>query len=396
MVMELLAGETLAQRLARERTIPLSELARIMMRVGSAMACAHALGIVHRDLKPENIFLVESPSGFAVKVLDFGIAKLTASEGDAVRTGAITGTGSIVGTPYYMAPEQVFGEKDIDRRADIWALGIILYEALAGQRPTGGDNVGQIYKVIMTDAIMPLGKRAPQLPAPLVDLVGRMLSRDRSRRPSDMSEILSVLAGCADETFNPAALPAFPVLPDGPDPAAPRAQGVDDVPAIAAHDGSKPPNRSGIEVPQRSGTAGPRRRPWTGAVVAFAGAALVLGGLGAWSSRAQHATASGESVRSPPPTTLSLPAVVTTTSAAPTPSSSSASVPVPREGVGAPLASGTTEPAAKKPPPAVKRAPPVQASPSRSGVAAPTPIATPPPSAATAPAAVTVDPGSYQ
>ncbi len=169
MVMELLTGETLAQRIARERVLPLPELARIMGHVCSAVGCAHALGIVHRDLKPENIFL--AASGSDVRVLDFGIAKLTATEGDAAHTGATTGTGAILGTPYYMAPEQLFGEKDVDHRADIWALGIIFYEALSGVRPTLGANMGQIYKIVMTDAIVPLRERAPDLPAAILDLV---------------------------------------------------------------------------------------------------------------------------------------------------------------------------------------------------------------------------------
>ena len=215
MVMELLVGETLAERLARHRVMSLPELARIMVRVCSAVGSAHALGIVHRDLKPENIFLTEAADGWAVKVLDFGIAKLTASEGVAARTGAITGTGAIVGTPDYMAPEQLFGEGDIDHRADIWALGIILYEALAGVRPTRGKNLGQTYKVIMTDAIVPLRRRAPNVPAPIIDLVDRMLSRDRAKRPPDFGAVLDLLADYTDEAFAtvPGILPSPPARP---------------------------------------------------------------------------------------------------------------------------------------------------------------------------------------
>jgi serine/threonine protein kinase len=201
MVMELLSGETLAQRLERDRTVPLPELARIMVHVCSALGCAHSLGIVHRDLKPENIFLVQSTARIDVKVLDFGIAKLTASEGDAAQSGAMTATGAILGTPYYMAPEQLFGEKDVDHRADIWALGIIFYEALSGSRPTQAENVGQIYKVITTDAMRPLRETAPHLPEPILDLVSRMLERDRARRPVDVREVLGVLSRYTNESF---------------------------------------------------------------------------------------------------------------------------------------------------------------------------------------------------
>src|SRR4029077_19665405 len=95
--------------------------------VVSAVGTAHAAGIVHRDLKPDNIFLTRDPDGnVQVTVLDFGIAKVTAVEGEAAQTGGLTTTGAMLGTPYYMSPEQVFGEKDIDQTSDIWALGVIL------------------------------------------------------------------------------------------------------------------------------------------------------------------------------------------------------------------------------------------------------------------------------
>jgi len=207
MVMDLLRGETLAKKLEREGAMPLPELATIAAHVCSAVGSAHALGIVHRDLKPENIFLAQVHDSLVVKVLDFGIAKLTASEGDAAHSGAPTGTGAILGTPYYMAPEQLFGEKDIDHRADIWALGIILYEALAGARPTQAANVGQVYKLVMVDGITPLEGRALDIPAPVVDLVSRMLSRDKRRRPSDMREVLAVLSNYTLEAVPPVAPP---------------------------------------------------------------------------------------------------------------------------------------------------------------------------------------------
>jgi eukaryotic-like serine/threonine-protein kinase len=214
MVMELLHGETLAERLRRRGALPLSEVASIMVHVCSALGAAHALGIVHRDLKPENIFLESAPEApdrrerREVKVLDFGIAKLTATEGDAAHTGATTGTGAVLGSPYYMAPEQLFAEKDLDHRADIWALGVILYEALSGVRPTQAPNLGQIYKMVMTDAIVPLREKAPELPPAVTDLVGRMLTRDRAGRPRDVREVLSVLSEHTKEAFPVVLAPA--------------------------------------------------------------------------------------------------------------------------------------------------------------------------------------------
>lgn len=220
-VMELLRGETLAARLLRDRTIPVPELARIMLPVCSAVGTAHHVGIVHRDLKPENIFLATSRDDDAVhvKVLDFGVAKLTALDGDAARSAGATatGTGMLLGTPYYMSPEQVFGEKDLDHRADIWALGVILYEALAGARPTAGDNVGQIFKIVMTDAIIPLTQRVPSLPEPMTSLVARMLAHDRAKRPADLREVCAVLETYCDDaaqSFGPPGPPSdIPVEP---------------------------------------------------------------------------------------------------------------------------------------------------------------------------------------
>src|SRR5688500_1886807 len=130
MVMELLAGETLRNRLSRAPRLSLEEVAAILLPVASAVGTAHAQGIVHRDLKPDNIFLSRDAGGAPlVKVLDFGIAKVTRASDDHASHGhGLTGSGEVLGTPNYMAPEQVFGERDIDQRCDIWALGVILYE----------------------------------------------------------------------------------------------------------------------------------------------------------------------------------------------------------------------------------------------------------------------------
>ena len=128
--MDLLEGETLGAILRRDRRISLPDLSTILLPVLSALEAAHALGIIHRDLKPDNVFLCRTESSLDVKVLDFGVAKLTATDGLAAQTQALTGTGSMVGTPYYMSPEQVFADKDLDARADIWSLGVIMYECL--------------------------------------------------------------------------------------------------------------------------------------------------------------------------------------------------------------------------------------------------------------------------
>jgi serine/threonine-protein kinase len=212
MVMDLLRGETFGCKLARESPLSVEATARVVAPVVSAVGTAHALGIVHRDLKPDNIFLAEEGGGPAVvKVLDFGIAKLLSIDGAPADTGDITGTSSMLGTPYYMAPEQAGGEKDIDARVDVWAIGVILYESLSGRRPVEGNGVAQIVKQILTATIPPIRDLAPGIPDDLAALVGDLLSRDRAQRPQDLRGTLSVLRRCADVTvrdFGPAVSPS--------------------------------------------------------------------------------------------------------------------------------------------------------------------------------------------
>src|SRR5690349_1329815 len=129
--MELLEGESLAERLVRVGKLSPEETARIMTHVARAIGRAHERGIVHRDLKPDNVFLVRNDDEEIAKVLDFGIAKATMNSFD-VTTG--TRTGAMLGTPYYMSPEQVEGSKSIDHRADLWALAVITFECITGVR----------------------------------------------------------------------------------------------------------------------------------------------------------------------------------------------------------------------------------------------------------------------
>src|SRR5262249_17895431 len=144
----------------------------------------------------------------AIKVLDFGIAKLIASDGEANESGGLTETGSLLGTPCYMAPEQGFGERDIDARADIWALGAILYECLSGGRPVEARNLGQYLKQLMADGITPLAHVAPDLPEDLVRLIARMLERNRAKRLSNLAEVREVLERLAPESAGAPLVPA--------------------------------------------------------------------------------------------------------------------------------------------------------------------------------------------
>jgi len=226
MVMDLLVGQSLGARRRQQSVLPPSEMAALLLPVVSAVGTAHALGIVHRDLKPDNIFIVDLGEGKKdVRVLDFGIAKMTASDGEAAHTGGLTQTGDMLGTPHYMAPEQASGETDIDHRADIWALGVIFYECLAGHRPIMGNNLGQILKQIITGNIVRFADAAPDAPEDLKTLIDSMLQPDREKRPTDLRTVQEVLSRYTD-----VQVPAFaeararvssvsqPSLPEAVDP----------------------------------------------------------------------------------------------------------------------------------------------------------------------------------
>ncbi len=195
MVMDLLKGETLAQRIHREGKLSLADTATVFVQVVSGVGKAHAVDVVHRDLKPDNVFLVQTGNGpSSVRILDFGIAKLVGADDPATESGVITGTGTMLGTPCYMSPEQSFGEKSIDCRTDIWSLGAMLYECLTGCRPVEGDSVGQVVKRLLSDGITPIESILPELPTDVVQVIGRMLNRERERRPQDLREVVRVLA----------------------------------------------------------------------------------------------------------------------------------------------------------------------------------------------------------
>ena len=189
LVMELLVGETLAEKLAREGKIPPHEVARLFLGVVAGVGAAHALAIVHRDLKPANIFLAEvGRDEPVVKVLDFGLAKLTSLVGTIWNTA----TGTIVGTPPYMSPEQAFAEKDLDERTDIWSLGVILYQCLSGELPSRGTGFGQVLRTLLSGRFRPLGEIAPEVPEEVAGLVQRQLSIERQDRPT-LEEVHAVL-----------------------------------------------------------------------------------------------------------------------------------------------------------------------------------------------------------
>jgi hypothetical protein len=192
LVMELLEGETLAARMARSpgAPLPFEAIQRILLQVLSALAAAHAAGLVHRDLKPDNVFLC-APND-AVKILDFGIAKVV-REGN-VEDQSATSTGSVLGTLTYMSPEQLRDAKHVDHRTDLWAVGVMLYELCTGVRPYPADTFGEMVAALLSGPPRPIGERLIQAPNGLDALVQRALVHEPSRRFGSASELAAALS----------------------------------------------------------------------------------------------------------------------------------------------------------------------------------------------------------
>jgi eukaryotic-like serine/threonine-protein kinase len=195
LVMERLFGIDVAARL-RGGAMDLREAVLIVRQACEGVAEAHGLGIVHRDLKPSNLFLANRVGeGYRTKVLDFGIAReISRAQAQELSTTSLTESGQVLGSPRYMAPEQVRGSQDVDGRADIWALGVILYEALSGVSPFRGATVADTFVRIVSDEHVPLRQIAPSVPAGLASLVESCLEKERERRPRSVVELARGLA----------------------------------------------------------------------------------------------------------------------------------------------------------------------------------------------------------
>ncbi|HLU66390.1 MAG TPA: protein kinase [Kofleriaceae bacterium] len=193
-VMELLEGETLGERLRREGRLSANRAVSIVRHVAGTLAAAHKNGIIHRDLKPDNIFLVKDPAmprGERAKLLDFGIAKLATGNkpSDLVKTE----TGRLMGTPYYMSPEQCRGAGRVDHRTDTYSLGCVLYQMLTGRPPFVLEGAGEILAAHIHVPPTPPRAHEPDVPAALEAVVLRMIAKEPSRRYQDMEEVVEAL-----------------------------------------------------------------------------------------------------------------------------------------------------------------------------------------------------------
>jgi eukaryotic-like serine/threonine-protein kinase len=214
LAMELLDGRDLDHVLASDKTLAPARAARIALQVLDGLGAAHAAGIVHRDLKPANIFLL---AGDEVKLVDFGVSKVLARPG----VSSLTQTGMVMGTPMYMAPEQFKGAREVDGRADLYAVGVTLYQMLSGAFPYDAQTYESLILQIYTEPPKPLSQVAPSVPGPLAQVVERAMARDADRRYANAREFADALRAAMaaiGESLPPAPPPAAaqgPVTPFG-------------------------------------------------------------------------------------------------------------------------------------------------------------------------------------
>ena len=197
-VMELLQGEPLDKRIDRLGQLTLQDTARILQQVSRGLSKAHERGIIHRDLKPENIFIVHNTDDDdeVAKVLDFGIAKIQSSPHSPGITSS-TKTGAVLGTPFYMSPEQARGLRNVDHRTDVWSLGVIAFKCVTGKLPFDGESVGDLLVKICTAPIPLPSHSVPGLPQAFDSWFIRALEREPDRRFANVTELSEHLAFAA-------------------------------------------------------------------------------------------------------------------------------------------------------------------------------------------------------
>jgi serine/threonine-protein kinase len=385
-VMELLEGQTLQELLDRERRVGLTRASQVVGQVARALAKAHELGIVHRDIKPDNIFVTPTEDGLFAKILDFGIAKQT----QLPKMGGLTNPGVMVGTPEYMSPEQVLSARDVDYRADLWALAITAYYMLTGELPFTAETLGTLCVKLLDGSFTAPSKLRADLHQGFDAFFDKALAHapsDRFQSAREMaSAFMKLCAGTtgtlAEDTFTgftpmPGSLLDTAVAESQSAPASAQPPS-----AHAASDESHGGTLTGSSASRRH--EGDRRGLRLGAAIA---AVLVVGAVTTvvWlrSSPGEPADVSGEAVPAAQPELADPPPAPAPTPGpdAPAPEQSAAEAPTPAKPTQQPKAEAESAPAPSPPPSASEgvAARPVQPVP-QAGAQRPAPSSPPKPS----------------
>ncbi|HWO14339.1 MAG TPA: protein kinase [Polyangiaceae bacterium] len=258
MVMEFLKGESLSGRIAARGRLPASEICQIGLQLLEGLSAAHEAGIIHRDLKPDNIFLLAQAKGRTdfVKILDFGISKFNVLGKDF----SMTRTGSVMGTPYYMAPEQARGAKNLDARLDVYAAGVILYEAATGRVPFDGDTFNELLIKIVTEDSPPVRSVVPDLDAGLAEIIDKARQKNPDHRFGSAREFRDALTRWSEgarrnDLASGATLPLAPPVLVNPSADTAMAGGA----GLAMREGS--PARAAAEVSAPASATAPFAAP---------------------------------------------------------------------------------------------------------------------------------------
>ena len=330
-VMELLEGEGLDKRLERLGQLSLQEVARVLTQVCRALQRAHEAGIIHRDLKLENIFIQRSldDEDEIAKVLDFGIAKIRSVDGTTLSSS--TKTGAVLGTPFYMSPEQARGLREIDHRTDLWSLGVIAYKCLIGVLPFDGQSLGDLLVKICTAPLPVPSEARADLPPAFDAWFQRALERDPAARFGSANELADALAFAAGLSVKrgPASFPQ----------SAPKA-----ALAISGTSATEP-GLGATSAPLTHTSPGTTKRTSAAAVAGVAALTLMLGAGGAvfWSSRTPTKVASAP----PEPSQAAAPQLSASTAPAAVPTTVTAVEPTPIEPAAVPPAAPKARPGTK-------------------------------------------------
>src|SRR5687767_8142847 len=198
--MPFVEGESLRTRIAAQHKFSITETVSILRDVARALSYAHAAGIVHRDIKPDNVLL----SHGAAVVTDFGIAKALSDARAETGGSSLTQTGTSLGSPAYMAPEQVAGDPNVDHRADLYAFGCMGYELLTGEPPFTAESPQRVFAAHLTEKPRPVAARRSDVPRPLAAMIMRCLEKDPGDRPQSAAQVLSALESASTSDFTTA------------------------------------------------------------------------------------------------------------------------------------------------------------------------------------------------